>query len=56
MELFRSKFNSEQLLLEGFFDMMLIFGSDESQNESNFPFLYIVRVLETKDEYYEMLQ
>ncbi len=44
-ELFRTKFNSKQLLLEVFFDMMRISGSDESQSESNFPFLYIVTVL-----------
>ncbi len=37
--------------------MMRIFGSDESQSESNFPFLYIVKsAQETKDECYEMLQ
>ncbi len=35
---------------------MRIFGSDESQSKSNFPFLYIISVQETKDEYYEMLQ
>ncbi len=41
--LFCTKFNSEQLLFEPFFDVMHIFGSVESQSESNFPFLYIIR-------------
>ncbi len=57
LRIFRTKFDSEQLLLEPFFDLMCIFGSDESLSESSFLFLYIVRVLqETEDEYYEMLQ
>ncbi len=37
---FRTKFNSEQLLLEAFFDVMRLFGSDEPKSGSNFPFLY----------------
>ncbi len=41
--LFCMKFNSEQLLFEAFFDVMRIFGSVQPQNESNFPFLYIIR-------------
>ncbi len=41
--LFCTKFNSEQLLFEAFFDVMHIFGGVEPQNESNFPFLYIIR-------------
>ncbi len=41
--LFCTKFNSEQLLFEAFFDVMRIFGSFEPQSESNFLFLYIIR-------------
>ncbi len=41
--LFCTKFNSEQLLFEAFFDVMCIFGSVAPQGESNFPFLYIIR-------------
>ncbi len=39
------KFNSEHFLFEAFFDVMRIFGSVESQSETNFPFLYIIRFL-----------
>ncbi len=54
--LFCTKFNFEQLLLEAFFDMMRIFGSGESQSESNFPFfLHFKSAQETTDECYEML-
>ncbi len=42
--LFHTKFNSEQLSLEAFFDVMRTFDSDESQSEFNFQFLYIIRV------------
>ncbi len=42
--LFRTKFNSEKLLHEATLDAMRIFGGDESQSESDFPFLYIIRV------------
>ncbi len=41
-ELFCTKFNSEQLLFEDFFDVLHIFGITEPQSESNFPFLYII--------------
>ncbi len=43
--LFRTNFNSKQLLLEASLDMTCIFGRDEFQSESNVPFLHIVRVL-----------
>ncbi len=42
-ELFCTKFNSEQLLFEAFFVVLLIFGITEPQSESNFPFLYVIK-------------
>ncbi len=42
-KLFCTKSNSEQVLFEAFFDMLLIFGITEPQNKSNFTFLYIKR-------------
>ncbi len=35
---------------------MRIFGSAESQGESNIPFLYNISAQEAEDEYYKMLQ
>ncbi len=39
---FFRKFKAKQLLFQTFFDVMRIFGSVEAQNESTFPFLYII--------------
>ncbi len=38
------KLNSEQLLFRAFLHVMRIFGSVELLSESNFPFLYIIRL------------
>ncbi len=57
--LFCTKFNSEQLLFEAFFDVMRIYGGNVPQSECNFPFLYIVRAfsrLQTNVICYEMLK
>ncbi len=40
--LFYTKFNSEQLLFEAFFDVMRIFGCVELQSEFTFPLQYII--------------